>query len=45
MEVVRNVHKSMLGKPEGKKPLVRPSCKWEDNIKTDVNKIEWESVD
>jgi hypothetical protein len=30
-----------VGKPEGKRPLGRPSGRWEDNIKIDVTKIEW----
>ena len=25
-----------MGKPEGKKPLGRPRCRWEDNIKMDL---------
>jgi len=23
----------LVGKPEGKRPLGRPSCRWDDNIK------------
>jgi hypothetical protein len=26
----------LVGKPEGKKPLVRPRRRWEDNIKIDI---------
>jgi hypothetical protein len=26
----------ILGKSERKKPLGKPSCKWEDNIKMDL---------
>jgi hypothetical protein len=25
-----------VGKPEGRRPLGRPRCRWEDNIKTDL---------
>jgi len=32
------------GKPEGKEPLYRPTCRWEDNIRTDV-RVKWEVVD
>jgi len=32
----RGVYKVLVGKPEGKKPLVRPRCRWEDNIKMDL---------
>jgi len=28
-----------VGKPKGKRPLVRPRCRWEDNIRMDVQKI------
>jgi len=31
----RGVHKVLVGKPEGKRPLGRPRRKWEDNIKMD----------
>jgi hypothetical protein len=34
-----------MGKPEGKTPLGRPKCRWEDNIKIDVREIEWSDVD
>jgi hypothetical protein len=26
-------------KPEGKRPLGRPKCRWEDNIRMDVKEI------
>ena len=29
------------GKPEGKRPLGRPSQKWEDNIKMDLQITVW----
>jgi len=29
----RVVHKFLVGKPEGKRPLGRPRGRWEDNIK------------
>jgi hypothetical protein len=29
----RGVHRALLGKPEGKRPLGRPRHRWEDNIK------------
>jgi hypothetical protein len=29
-----------VGRPEGKKPLGRPRCRWEDNIKLDLREIE-----
>jgi len=30
----------LLGKPEGKRPLGTPRCRWEGNIKTDLQEIE-----
>jgi hypothetical protein len=32
----RGVHRVLVGKPEGKRPLGRPRCRWEYNIKIDV---------
>jgi hypothetical protein len=29
---IRNVYKSMVGKPEKKRPVGRPRCRWEDTI-------------
>jgi hypothetical protein len=28
-----------MGKPEGKRPLERTRCRWEDNIKMDLQEI------
>jgi len=36
----RGVHRVLVGKPEGKRPLGRPIHRWEDNIKMDL----WEVV-
>jgi hypothetical protein len=36
MGVKRNAYRILVGKPEGKRPLVRPICQWEDNIKMDL---------
>jgi hypothetical protein len=36
----RGVHKVLVGKPEGKRPLGRPRRRWEDNIKMDFKKLE-----
>jgi hypothetical protein len=35
----------LVGKPEGKRPLGVPRCRWENNIKMDLKEIEWEHVD
>jgi hypothetical protein len=35
----------MVGKPEGKRPLGGPRCKWMDNIKMDLREVGWGGVD
>jgi hypothetical protein len=37
----RGVHRVLVGKPEGKRPLGRPRRGWEDNIKMDLRRLEW----
>jgi hypothetical protein len=32
----RKVYKVLVGKPEGKRPLGRPSHRWEDGIRMDL---------
>jgi len=34
----RGVYRVLVGKPERKRPLVRPRRRWEDNIKMDLQK-------
>ena len=36
MEEGRGVHRVLVGKLEGKRPLGRPRRRWEDNIKMDL---------
>jgi hypothetical protein len=33
------VHRVLVGKPEGKRPLGRSRRIWEDNIKTDLQEV------
>jgi hypothetical protein len=35
----RGVHRVLVGKPERKRPLGRPRCRWEDNIKMDLQEV------
>jgi hypothetical protein len=35
----RGVNRVLVGKPEGKRPLGRPIRRWEDYIKTDLQKV------
>jgi hypothetical protein len=36
LEEMRNACKISVGKPEEKRPRGRPKCRWEDNIKMDL---------
>jgi hypothetical protein len=40
-----NTYRLLVGMPEGKRPLGRPSRKWVENIKIDLGYIGWGSVD
>ena len=35
----RVVHRVLVGKPEGKRPLGKPRHRWEDNIKMDLQEV------
>jgi hypothetical protein len=35
----RGVHRVLVGRPKGKRPLGRPRRRWEDNIKMDLQEI------
>jgi len=35
----RGVHRVLVGKPEGKRPLGKPRRRWEDNIKMDLQEV------
>jgi hypothetical protein len=35
----RGVYRVLVGSPEDKRPLERPRCRWEDNIKMDLREI------
>jgi hypothetical protein len=45
MEETRNAYRILVGKPEGKRPLGRPRCKWVDSIKIGVREIGWDGMD
>jgi hypothetical protein len=40
----RGVYRVLVGRPEGKRPLGRPRCRWDDNINMDPRKIGIDSV-
>jgi hypothetical protein len=37
----RGVHRVLVGKIEGRRPLGRPKRRWEDNIKMDLQEVGW----
>jgi hypothetical protein len=39
MGEMRTAYNILVGKPEGKRPLGRPRCRWEDNIRMDLREI------
>jgi len=36
----RGVHRGLVWKPDGKRPLGGPRRRWEDNIKMDLQEVE-----
>jgi hypothetical protein len=40
-------YRLLVGKPEGKRPLGRPKCRWVDNIKMDLkrDRMGWYELD
>jgi len=36
---MRGVYRVLVGKPDGRRPLVRPSLRWEDNNKLDLQEV------
>jgi hypothetical protein len=41
----RNAYRLLVGKPEGKRLLGRPRCRWVDNIRMDLGEVGWGDVD
>ena len=35
----RGVYRVLVGKPEGRRPLERPRCRWVDNIRMDLQEV------
>jgi hypothetical protein len=35
----RNLYRLLVEKPEGKRPLGRPRCRWVDNIRMDLGEV------
>jgi hypothetical protein len=41
----RNAYRILVGNPDGKRPLGRPTRRWVDNIKMDLREIGWDGGD
>jgi len=41
----RGVYRVLVGKHGGKRSLGRPGCRWEDNIKMDLQEVECGGID
>jgi hypothetical protein len=41
---MRNAYKILVAKPEEKRPLRRPRCRWENHIRINLREIGWEGV-
>jgi hypothetical protein len=37
----RGAYRTLVGKPEGRRPLERPRRRWENNIKVDLQEVRW----
>jgi hypothetical protein len=42
MEEKRGAYRILVGRPEGRRPLGRSRCRWEDNIKMDLQDMGWD---
>jgi len=45
MEEGRGVNRTLVGKPEGKRPHGRPRHRWDDNIKMDLQETWFRYMD
>jgi hypothetical protein len=41
----RDAYRLLVGKPEGRRPLERPRCRWVGNIRMDLVEVGWGDVD
>jgi hypothetical protein len=41
----RNTYRILVGKPGGKRPLEKPTCRWADNIKMNLREIGSDGMD
>jgi hypothetical protein len=45
MREIRGLYRVLGGKPEGKRPLLRPRSRWKHNIKIDLQEVGCEGMD
>jgi len=38
-------YRSLVGRPEGRRPLGKSKRRWEDNIKMDLQEVGWRGMD
>jgi hypothetical protein len=41
----KNACNILVGKSEEQRPVIKPRCRWKDNIKIGFKLITWEAVD
>jgi hypothetical protein len=41
----RGAFRALVGKPDGRRPFVRPRHRWKDDIKMDLREDGWEGMD
>jgi hypothetical protein len=45
MGAKRGAYRILVGRPEGRRPLGRRRCRWEDTIKMDLQDVGWVGMD
>jgi hypothetical protein len=45
MQERRSMYKVLVEKPEGKRTLGKPRCRWKNNIRTDIQEVELGGMD
>jgi hypothetical protein len=45
MEERRGIYRALVGKPEGKRPLRKPTRRWQANIKMDLREVGYGCMD
>jgi hypothetical protein len=41
----RTAYMILVGKPEGKRPVGRPRCRWVEDMKLDLREVGWDGMD